>query len=267
MAKPIVSDALWEIVEPLIPKVERRFRYPGRKRIPDRQVLAGILFVLMTGIPWEHLPQEMGCGSGMTCWRRLNEWQQQGVWARLHEVLLAKLNAADQIDWHWAAIDSSHVCAVGGREDGPEPGRPRTARLQASPDHLRARQPARRQPDRRQPQRHLGVRSARRCDPAGAGQARPARPKRIYGDRAYHSNKSRRELRARGIQAKVAKPDAPHGSGLGRYRWVVERTIAWLHQYRRLRIRYERRDDIHEAFLKLGCCLICFKQLSVAGAT
>jgi transposase len=94
--------------------VKRRHRYPGRKRIPDRQVLTGILFVLRTGIPWEDLPQEMGCGSGMTCWRRLDEWQRQGVWARLHEVLLAKLNAADQIDWQRAAIDSSHVRAVGG---------------------------------------------------------------------------------------------------------------------------------------------------------
>jgi transposase len=98
MARPIVTDELWEIVEPLIPEVKRRYRYPGRKRTPDRQVLTGILFVLRTGIPWEDLPQEMGCGSGVTCWRRLDEWQRQGVWARLHEVLLARLNAADQID-------------------------------------------------------------------------------------------------------------------------------------------------------------------------
>jgi len=83
MARPIVSDELWEVIEPLIPKVERRFRHPGRKRIDDRKVLTGILFVLQTGIPWEHLPQEMGCGSGMTCWRRLKEWQDAGVWQRL----------------------------------------------------------------------------------------------------------------------------------------------------------------------------------------
>lgn len=114
MAGPLVSDELWAVVEPLIPKVERRRRYPGRKRIPDRQVLAGILFVLRTGIPWEHLPQEMGCGSGVTCWRRLKQWHEQGVWQRLHELLLAKLREADQIDWSRAAIDSSQVRAVGG---------------------------------------------------------------------------------------------------------------------------------------------------------
>src|ERR687888_379040 len=78
MAKELVSDDLWRLVEPLLPKVERRYRFPGRRRIDDRKVLTGILFVLQTGIPWEYLPQEMGCGSGMTCWRRLREWQGAG---------------------------------------------------------------------------------------------------------------------------------------------------------------------------------------------
>lgn len=129
MAKPLVSDELWEVVEPLIPEVKRRKRYPGRKRIDDRKALTGIVFVLQTGIPWEHLPQEMGCGSGMTCWRRLREWQEQAVWQRLHEVLLARLNGADQIDWSRAAIDSSQVRALFG---GSSPGRARsTARARA----------------------------------------------------------------------------------------------------------------------------------------
>jgi transposase len=114
MARPLVSDELWGLIEPLIPVKSRRFRHPGRKRLPDRQVLGGILFVLKTGIPWEHLPQELGCGSGMTCWRRLRDWQQAGVWQALHEVLLAKLNGAEQIDWSRAVVDSSHVRAVLG---------------------------------------------------------------------------------------------------------------------------------------------------------
>jgi len=121
MARPLVSDELWELVEPLIPEVPRRHRFPGRKRLDDRKVL--------TGIPWEYLPKEMGCGSGMTCWRRLREWQEAGVWQRLHELLLARLNEADRIDWSRAAIDSSHVRAFGG---APRPGRARsTARAEA----------------------------------------------------------------------------------------------------------------------------------------
>src|SRR5919197_699155 len=114
MAKPLVSDELWELIEPLIPVKPRRFRHPGRKPLPDRQVLTGILFVLKTGIPWEHLPQELGCGSGMTCWRRLRDWQQAGVWARLHRVLLNRLGHADQIDWSRACIDSAMVPAKKG---------------------------------------------------------------------------------------------------------------------------------------------------------
>ena len=107
---------------PLIPVVERRSRFPGRKRIDDRRVLTGILFVLQAGMPWEYLPQEMGCSSGMTCWRRLREWQQQGVWQRLHELLLAKLREIDRIDWSRAAIDSfARPCRWGGEQTGPSP--------------------------------------------------------------------------------------------------------------------------------------------------
>jgi transposase len=98
--------------------------------------------------------------------------------------------------------------------------------------------------------------------PVRGRRGRPRRrPKSVYGDRAYYSRKSRHELSDRGVKVMVAKPGDPHGSGLGRKRWVVERTLSWLHQYRRLRVRYERRADIHEAFLTIGCCLICFRQL------
>lgn len=114
MAKPLVSDGLWERIEPLLPAVQRRYRYPGRKRVPDRAALTGVLFVLKTGIPWEHLPQEMGCGSGMTCWRRLRDWNEAGVWERLHQVLLDELQDAQQLDWSRVAVDSSHVRAKGG---------------------------------------------------------------------------------------------------------------------------------------------------------
>jgi len=91
------------------------------------------------------------------------------------------------------------------------------------------------------------------------GQRR--RPKRVHGDRAYDSEPNRQRLRRRGIQPVLAKRNTEHGSGLGVFRWVVERTNSWLHQFRRLRVRFERRPDIHEAFLTLGCILICFRFL------
>ena len=110
----IVSDELWDLVEPLLPKKERRFRYPGRKRLPDREALQGILFVLHTGIAWTHLPQELGFGSGVTCWRRLHEWQQAGVWERLHVLLLSRLRAAGELEWSRAVVDSSQIQAKKG---------------------------------------------------------------------------------------------------------------------------------------------------------
>src|ERR1700754_1803890 len=113
MAKPLLPDSLWERLQPLLPKPKpRRFRYPGRKRVDDRKALTGILFVLKTGIAWEDLPQEMGCGSGMTCWRRLRDWHKAGVWQGLHELLLAKLRQAEQLDWSRAVVDSSSVRAL-----------------------------------------------------------------------------------------------------------------------------------------------------------
>jgi transposase len=123
MAKPLLSDELWTFVEPLLPPAKRRrFRYPGRKPISHRQALTGILFVLKTGIPWEDLPQEMGCGCGMSCWRRLARWQALGVWKALHERLLAKLESAGEIDWSRAVVDSSLIRARGGGEKtGPSP--------------------------------------------------------------------------------------------------------------------------------------------------
>jgi transposase len=113
MAQPLVTDDLWAAVEPLIPKRPPRPK-GGRPPVDDRQALTGILFVLKTGIPWEYLPPEMGCGSGMTCWRRLRDWQVAGVWDGLHRLLLNRLRGADQLDWSRAVVDSASLRAVGG---------------------------------------------------------------------------------------------------------------------------------------------------------
>ncbi|VVE01003.1 transposase [Pandoraea horticolens] len=202
MAEPILDDDLWALIEPLLPPPNpQRFRHPGRKTLDDRAVLTGILFVLQSGIPWEMLPKEMGCGSGMSCWRRLHAWQHAGVWEHLHEVLLAKLRAAERIDWSRVVVDSSSIREVGSKT-GPTPT-----------------------------------------------------------DRGYDHDKYRKPLHAAGIATEIARRGEPHGSGLGKTRWVGERTFAWLHNFRRLRVRFVRLAIVHEAFMKIACCIICWRNL------
>ena len=110
----LVDDQFWQLIEPLLPQLPRRYRHPGRKRLDDRNVLAGILFVLATGIAWQRLPQKLGYGSGMTCWRRLHEWQQAGVFQRLHQLLLTRLRQADRLDLSRAVCDSASLRALLG---------------------------------------------------------------------------------------------------------------------------------------------------------
>ena len=119
MARELVSKELWEICEPVIPRLKKSPK-GGRPPVGNREALTGILFVLKTGIAWEDLPQEMGCGSGMTCWRRLVAWQEAGVWDKLHHLLLERLQRADQIDWTRAIVDSASLKAVLG---GKKPAR------------------------------------------------------------------------------------------------------------------------------------------------
>jgi transposase len=113
MNKPLVSDELWAVVAPLLPPEPPKSK-GGRPRVSDRAALTGIIFVLKSGIPWEMLPQEMGCGSGVTCWRRLRDWQEARVWDRLHRELLDRLGEAGRIDWSRASLDSASIPAKGG---------------------------------------------------------------------------------------------------------------------------------------------------------
>ena len=113
MSKPLVSDELWAVVAPLLPPEPLKPK-GGRPRLSDRAALTGIIFVLKSGIPWEMLPQELGCGAGMTCWRRLRDWHAAGVWDRLHRALLDRLGEAGQIDWSRASLDSTSISAKGG---------------------------------------------------------------------------------------------------------------------------------------------------------
>ena len=135
----IVPDELWELIAPLLPGHPRRLRYPGRRRLPDRPALCGILFVLHTGIAWRHLPLELGFGSGITCWRRLEEWQRAGVWEELHALLLSRLRAAGEIDFSRAVADSSQVQAKKG---APRRARARSTAAGRDPSTTSSSRPA-----------------------------------------------------------------------------------------------------------------------------
>ena len=120
MATALLDDERWRLVEPLLSVRRRRFHHPGRNRLDDRRTLWGILFVLRTGIAWQQLPQELGYGSGMTCWRRLKEWQQAGVFQALHERLLAQLRSDGRLDLSRAVCDSASLRALlGARKLAP----------------------------------------------------------------------------------------------------------------------------------------------------
>jgi transposase len=121
MSAPLLPDALWNLIQPLLPPSPHRPN-GGRPRLPDRACLTGILFVLRSGIPWEMLPQELGCGSGMTCWRRLRDWQKAGLWQLVHFSLLDWLARYREIDWSRAVVDGSSIRAVfGGSRPVPIP--------------------------------------------------------------------------------------------------------------------------------------------------
>ena len=119
MAAKLLPEELWEVIQTLLPSAPHRPK-GGRPRLRDRACLTGILFLLRSGIPWEMLPQELGCGSGMTCWRRLRDWQRSGIWQLIHFALLDSLARYGNIDWSRAIVDCSSLRAVFGATDGTD---------------------------------------------------------------------------------------------------------------------------------------------------
>ena len=265
MAKPLLSDELWEIIEPILPKHQPSPR-GGRPPVDNRKALTGIIFVLKTGIPWEELPQEMGCGCGMTCWRRLRDWQRAGVWNRVKQVLLARLREADKLDFSRATVDAAYSRAFGGGEKtGPNPtdrgkrGSKHHVVTDATGVPLNTSTTAANQ--------HEVTQLLPLIDGIPPVAGRPGRPRQrpdeIYGDRAYDSQPHREGLRKRNIEPMLASRNTAHGSGLGVFRWVAERALSWLHGFRRLRTRYDRRADVHDGLVALSECIIYFRILKL----
>src|SRR5512144_1079207 len=259
------SGAPCHRLQPLLPPPpKRRFRFPGRKPLAYRKILTGILFVLKTGIAWDDLPAELGCGCGRTCRHDLRAWHRAGVWLQLHAVLLADLNGADQIDWERALIDASFAKAPEGGEDtGPNPtdrgksGSKHHVMTDAQGVPLAATVTAANVNEVTQ------VFQVLTDIPPVGGKPGPKRqkPERLQGDRGYDSEPVRRLLRWLGITPVLAARNTEHGSGPGVFRRFVERTISWLHSFGRLRRRLDRLTEIQEAFLRLACALICLRLL------
>jgi transposase len=265
MSKPLVSDELWARIEPLLPAEKpRRFRFPGRKPKDRRKILTGIVFVLKTGIAWDDLPAELGWGCGRTCRETLAAWQRAGVWDRLHQILLDELGDDGLIDWSRTLIDSAASKAPkGGELTGPNPT---DRRKKGSKHHvITDAQGIPLATKLTGAQRHDSTQMLPLVDAippiqGPRGRARK-RPNRTQGGRAYDSKKGREELRKRGIKPELARRKTAHGSGLGKTRWYVERTLAWLHQCGRLRIRWDRQPAIQRAWMSLACSLICLRFL------
>ena len=264
--KPLVTDALLERIQPLLPPhPPRRQRFPGRKPLDDRMILTGILFVLKTGIAWDDLPAELGCGCDKTCRHHLQLWYQAGVWLKLYALLLAELNGANQIDWARALSDASFAKAPeGGEKTGPNP----TVRSKSGSKHHVLT-------DAQGIPLNFTITAANVNEvtealhvlttmPPVSGKPGPKRelPDRLQGDRGYDSEPLRTILRWLGITPVIATRNTEHGSGLGAKRWPVERTNSWLHAFGRLRRRLDRLVDIQEAFLRLASSIICLRFLS-----
>ncbi len=231
MQTALVDDELWELIQPLLPRRTRRYRHPGRRRLDDRCVLNGILFVLTTGIAWQRLPRELGSRPArpLACRLRLGHAARVFGGSKTGPSPVDRRKAGSK---HHLITDANGVplaCLLTGANAHDV--------TQLLP--LVEAVPAIR-----------GVVGRPRC-----------RPTALLADRGYDSQAHRQALRTLGIRPLIARRKTAHGSGLGSQRWVVERTLSWLHQHRRLRIRYERKAEIHEALLSLACSLICLRAL------
>ncbi len=270
-SKDPVSDDLWEAIQPLLPP-EPLATHGGPPRVSHRAALGGILFILRHGLRWCDLPQELGYGSGVTCWRRLRQWQALGIWAVLHQVVLNWLGDLDAVDWSRASVDSVSVRAKrGGEHTGPNPtdrgkkgskyhflvdrqGVPLAVQLSAANVHdSQLLEPL---ADAVQPVRR----------PIGEPGRPRKRPAKLHADKGYDFASKRRALRQRGITPRIARRGVDSSERLGRFRWVVERTQAWVVAFRKLAVRYDRQAATVWSFLHLACALICLRFLAHAEA-
>ena len=264
MATAHMPDRFYEIARHHLPPEQPAGPRGGRPRVPNRVVLRVLWFVLATGNRWEDVPREFGC-SGRTAHRRLRAWEEAGIWDRLHADLLRELNAAGRLDPGTAIVDGVLVRAFGGGDatgpspvDRGKPGTKHTLLVDRNGAPLKIRTAGANASDHRQV-----IPLVLAFPRVGGKPGRPKeRPDELYADRGYDSEATRWLLRWMGIEPRIAKRGEPHGSGLGKVRWVVERTIGWVKGLRRMRVRYDRLGVIRDAWASLAAAVICFNILT-----
>jgi transposase len=269
MSRIHLTDAQWTFIQPLLPPRART----GRPRADDRRTLEGILYVLITGCRWQDLPRDYGAPT--TVWRRLRRWGEDGVWERLWRAALAALDQRGQLDWTLAFLDGSFVPAKrGGAQIGlTKKGKGTKWMLVIDGNglplgfHLDSAS-------------HAEVRLAQQTlDTVKVARPRgrpKQRPKKLVADRGYDSGEFRQALRRRGIgvcippkrrpqrwRAKRGRPIVARTEDY-RQRYKVERSFAWLGNFRRLLIRWEHHFSVYQAFFSVGLVLVCLKRLLAA---
>jgi transposase len=257
----LLTDELWSAIAWYLPEHPASPK-GGRRRVPDRDCLRGILFVLREGIRWQSLPKELGCGSGSTCWRRFHEWAEAGVWWQAHCHLVAALGEHGLLNLERAVVDSASARAhSGGAPTGPNP----TDRAKRGcKRHLLTDAcglplvvwvgPANRRDEQAVPVLLWLLWAALAC----VGRRRPGA---LQGDRGYGFAHTIALVLAWGIRSLLAERGSPHGSGLGHTRFVVERTHSWFGHFRRLVQCYERTEAHFLGMQQLAACVTCASRL------
>ncbi|MCM9076906.1 IS5 family transposase [Streptomyces sp. NBC_00160] len=263
MVERLVPNGLWELFQRVVPAAPVRPQGGGRRRYGDRQVLAAIVFVATTGCTWRQLPPGFG-PSGPTAHRRFTEWSQARVWGKLHRLVLDELGARGGLDWSRCAIDSVNMRALKGDLTGPNPvdrGKKR------SKIHLIT--------ERTGLPLSIGISAANTHDSQGLEPLvrgippirsrrgpRRRRPAKLHGDKGYDYDRLRAWLRSRNITPRIARRVIESSQRLGRHRWTVERTVAWLSGCRRPHRRHERKAEHFLAFAGIAAALICYRRLT-----
>jgi transposase len=263
MADACMPEKFYELAGPMLPPEKEIGPEGGRRPKAHHVVLKVIWFVLVSGCRWKDVPREMGC-CGETARTRMQAWERAGIWDQLHRLLLTMLREEHQLHLETTIVDTTQVRAFGGGDaTGPSPvdRRKKGTKYTLMVDRDGVPLVIRAVPANRSD--HLEILPAVISFPAVGGKpGRPCtHPKKLYADAGFDCEATRSILRWLGIEPHIRYRNNPHGSHLGRIRWVVERTISWIKGLRRMRVRYDRSAISIDAWTTIAAAVVCLEIL------